>query len=143
MKKGSGRKRSFKLHKVYDVARLRAELEVIKDDVEHKLSFLLSSPHHGKTVPNGDPHTDVTPREDHVPPKLAESLLIAFTTGRHADHMVGDLNERFARDCKKFGRRHAVNEYWKDTLRSLLPQLLRTIARILKWAIVAAVKWYF
>jgi hypothetical protein len=87
---------------------------------------------------------DLTPTkaENRDPPALAKFLL-SFATGRRADHMIGDLNERFARDCKEFGRHHAVRQYWKNARRSLAPLLWRAIVRMLKWAIVAAVKWYF
>jgi hypothetical protein len=76
------------------------------------------------------------------PPKIAELLLTTLLKQSHADAMIGCLNERFARDCERFGRRHAVRRYWKDTQRSLLPLLLRAIAKSVKWAIVGTVKRY-
>jgi hypothetical protein len=78
------------------------------------------------------------------PPKLAEFLLIAFATSRQADHMIGDRNEKFDRECEEFGRDRAVRRYWADTLRSLRPLLVRAIGRALKWGVVvAAVKRFF
>jgi hypothetical protein len=78
------------------------------------------------------------------PPKLAEFLLIAFATTRHAAHAVGDRNEVFARECGEFGRDRAVRRYWADTLRSLRPLLRRAIGKVLKWgAVIAAVRRLF
>jgi hypothetical protein len=78
------------------------------------------------------------------PPKLAEFLLIAFATTRHAAHVVGDRNEVFARECEEFGRDRAVRRYWADTLRSLWPLLRRVIGKALKWgAVIATVRRFF
>ena len=84
---------------------------------------------------------DATARDDRDPPKLAELLLIACSTARHAEATVGDLNEHFARDCKEKGRDRAVRLYWARTLRSLWPLLRRAIGKALKWgAVIATVK---
>jgi hypothetical protein len=80
-------------------------------------------------------------RNNRHPPKLAEFLLIAFAATRHAEAQIGDLNERFADECKKLGRDRAVRLYWARTLRSLWPLLRRAIGKALKWgALIAAVK---
>src|SRR5229473_3743494 len=76
---------------------------------------------------------------DTAPPKFAEFLLTALATARAAEAMIGDLNERFADECQKFGPRRAVRLYWARTLRSLWPLLMRAIARALRRnAVIAA-----
>jgi hypothetical protein len=78
------------------------------------------------------------------PPKMAEFLLTALATTRRAEAMIGDLNERFTDECKKFGRDRAVRLYWARTLRSLGPLLRRAIGKALKWgAVIAAVRRLF
>ena len=78
------------------------------------------------------------------PPKIAEFLLTALATTRHAEAAVGDLNERFTDECEKLGRRRAVRLYWARTLRSLWPLLRRAIGKALKWgAVIAAVRRIF
>jgi hypothetical protein len=77
------------------------------------------------------------------PPMLAEFLLTAVATSSRAEAAVGDLNERFADECQKFGRRRAVRLYWARTLRSLWPLLVRAIGKALKWgAVIATTRWY-
>ena len=71
-------------------------------------------------------------------PGIAEFLLTALATSSHAEAAIGDLNERFAGECKKSGRRRAVRLYWARTLRSLWPLLRRAIGRALKWGVVIA-----
>jgi hypothetical protein len=93
-------------------------------------------------VRNGEPQTDVSAHDS--PPKLAEFLLTALATTRAAEAMIGDLNERFADECKKFGRDRAVRLYWARTLRSLWPLLRRAIGKALKWgAVIAAARRLF
>ncbi len=78
------------------------------------------------------------------PPKIAEFLLTALATSRAAEAMVGDLTERFADECEKFGHQRAVRLYWARTLRSLWPLLRRAIGKALKWgAVIAAVRRLF
>jgi hypothetical protein len=78
------------------------------------------------------------------PPKIAEFLLTALAANRQAEAMTGDLNERFADECEKFGRQRAVRLYWARTLRSLWPLLKRAIGKALKWgAVIAAVRRLF
>jgi hypothetical protein len=72
------------------------------------------------------------------PPKIAEFLLTALATTRHAESAVGDLNERFTTECEKFGRTRAVRLYWARTLRSLWPLFRRAIAKALRWGAVLA-----
>ncbi len=57
---------------------------------------------------------------------------------------MGDLNERFTRDCEKLGGPRAVRLYWARTLRSLWPLLRRASAKVLRWgAVIAAVRRLF
>jgi hypothetical protein len=80
----------------------------------------------------------------HDPPNVAEFLLAALATTRAAEAMIGDLNERFATECKEFGRDRAVWLYWAHTLRSLWPLLKRAVAKAVKWgAVIAAVRRLF
>jgi len=63
----------------------------------------------------------------HVPPRNVEFLLATLAMSRCADAMIGDLNERFARECESFGRDRAVRLFWARTLRSV-PPLVRQAA---------------
>jgi hypothetical protein len=69
---------------------------------------------------------------------MAEFLLTLFATTPRAEAAIGDLNERFADECKKLGRQRALRLYWARTLRSLWPLLRRAIGKMLKWGVVIA-----
>src|SRR5262249_10907529 len=72
------------------------------------------------------------------PPSIAEFLLTALATTRTAEAMIGDLNERFRDERKKFGRSRAIRLYWARALRSLWPLLWRAIGKAVKWGVVIA-----
>jgi hypothetical protein len=75
---------------------------------------------------------------------LVEFLLTILLKPSHVEAMTGDLNERFADECKKYGRDRAVRLYWARTLRSPWPLLRRAIGKALKWgAALAAVRRLF
>jgi hypothetical protein len=50
---------------------------------------------------------------------VAEFLITMLATTRHAEAMIGDLNERFTREYKEFGPDRAVRLCWAHALRSL------------------------
>jgi len=78
------------------------------------------------------------------PPKLAEFLLTALSSPSRGQSIVGDLNERFANECEKLGRRRAIRLYWARTVESLWPLLRRAIGKTLKLgAVIAAVRRLF
>lgn len=77
------------------------------------------------------------------PPKLAEVLLILFP-GSKGDAIVGDLNERYAREYVEYGPERACRRYWAEAARSFTPLLWRTLCRTLKTAaVIDAVRRYF
>lgn len=78
-------------------------------------------------------------------PKWAGVVLTVFAKSPHAaEAAIGCMHERFARDCAKYGVRHATIYCWADTARSLWPLLRRTIGRAVKLAaIISAVKRLF
>jgi hypothetical protein len=78
------------------------------------------------------------------PPGVAEFLLTMLATTRYSEAVVGDLNERFAGECKEIGRDRAVRLYWARTLRSLWPLLRRAIGKAVKWgAVISVVRRFF
>jgi hypothetical protein len=80
-----------------------------------------------------------------VPPAAAEFLLeLAAGSQKEADGLIGDLNERFCRECKELGHRRAKVRYWARTIRSLRPLVVRTVVRAVKLgAVIALVRRYF
>jgi hypothetical protein len=70
------------------------------------------------------------------PPRLAELLLTVFASTKHAEAMIGDLNEQYAGWCKRFGVRQARELYWVRAAQSIGPLLLRWLGKVLKWAAV-------
>ena len=66
------------------------------------------------------------------PGGVVEFLLTALSSSSRDEAQIGDLNERFADDCKKLGCRRAVRLYWARTLRSLAPLLRRAVGKALK-----------
>jgi hypothetical protein len=73
------------------------------------------------------------------PPKFAEFLLTLLATTQRADAMIGDLNERFTRECREFSRASAVRLYWARTLHSLPPLVWRAIGKV----VLAVVERFF
>ncbi len=82
---------------------------------------------------------DFTRQQQSVPPGTAEFLLTMLASTRRADAMIGDLNERFTRERRDFGRDRAVRLYWARTLRSLPFLVWRAIGKV----VVAVVKRFF
>ena len=78
------------------------------------------------------------------PPWLAEFLLTMLLKPSHVDGVTGDLNERFASECRDLGQRRAIWRYWRRAFDSLWPLMRRAIGKALKWgAVIAAVKRLF
>jgi hypothetical protein len=78
------------------------------------------------------------------PPKGAELLFSVLVEPAHAEAALGDLDERFNKECEELGPARAARRYWGRVLRSLLPLLRRAIGRAAKWgAILATVKRIF
>jgi hypothetical protein len=71
-----------------------------------------------------------------TPPAVAEFLLRLCATSKHRESALGDMNERFARDCVNRGFNRARLLYWAEALRSLFPLAGRLLGRALKWAAV-------
>ena len=109
----------------------RAELEMHLLGHRASIRAVLARRHAYNNAQN-----DLVAQDDDVPPKLAEFLLTGLATSRAAEAMIGDLNERFADECKKLGRDRAARLYWARTLRSLWPLLKRAIGKALKWGAV-------
>jgi hypothetical protein len=76
--------------------------------------------------------------EKQLPPSSAEWLLTLLVSRRKADGLLGDLEERFYRNCKNRGPRRARWLYWAETLRSIAPLLWSAAKRIGVVAVVAA-----
>ncbi len=70
------------------------------------------------------------------PPQLADFCLSLCLSGAKAEAVIGDLNEKFHRDCDHFGAERARRMYWGRTLRSLGPLLLRIGSRVIRWGLV-------
>jgi hypothetical protein len=69
---------------------------------------------------------------------IAEVLLTILATTRHAEAMIGNLNERFTGECEEFGRDRSVRVYWARTPRSVGPLLWRTAVKAARWGVVLA-----
>jgi hypothetical protein len=71
------------------------------------------------------------------PPALAEFLLGALSPKRNAEALLGDLEERFTRDCKSVGTERAQSRYWAAAVRTLLPLAWRALKKAGLSALVA------
>jgi hypothetical protein len=79
---------------------------------------------------------DLRALENAEPPHLAEFLLTALAFSRRAEHVIGDLNEQYAREYREFGAKRADRRYWAKALQSLIPLLVRAAGKALKWGAV-------
>jgi hypothetical protein len=71
------------------------------------------------------------------PPTVAEFLLSLLLNKKSGEAAIGDLNERFEEDCRRFGAARARRIYWGRTMRSVWPLVVRLVARAIKWGVVA------
>jgi hypothetical protein len=69
------------------------------------------------------------------PLPVAEFLLGIFVPAKRVEHVAGDMNERFDRDCERYGARRAKRMYWAQVLRSVGPLVVRAIGRVVVEAI--------
>jgi len=70
--------------------------------------------------------------EPRCPPKLAEFLLTLCARKEHQKAALGDLNEKFERNCVQGGRARAIRLYWAEAVQSLLPLFVRAVGRFVK-----------
>ena len=69
----------------------------------------------------GDEPRVVAPSFDQGPPRLAEFFVALFLSKKKRDAVLGDLEERFDKNCEDFGLRRARVRYWAEALNSLGP----------------------
>lgn len=72
------------------------------------------------------------------PPRLAENLFSAFAPKKSADAQLGDLQEIFQENVKRFGLERARRMYWIRISREIGPLLFQKLKRLVKrWGIIA------
>lgn len=65
------------------------------------------------------------------PPRAAEFAIALFTKKReHREACIGDTNEQFQRDLRRYGRDRARMLYWSNAIRSCWPLVRRRLRRI-------------
>jgi hypothetical protein len=65
--------------------------------------------------------------------KIVEFSISILLSPAKADALIGDLSERFVRNCARYGAERARWMYWGQVFRSLGPLLLRAMGRAAKW----------
>jgi hypothetical protein len=81
------------------------------------------------------------PDEDHLffagefvepesPPQFAETLVQSLAPKRTVQHLLGDLQEVFEKNCNRFGEARARRLYWAQVLRAIGPGIWRRIKRL-------------
>jgi hypothetical protein len=74
------------------------------------------------------------------PPSVAEFLAAAIIPKNRRDAILGDLDERFARDCSEFGAKRARLRYWGYVISSAVPLLWSRTKKIRALAYLAATR---
>ena len=84
-----------------------------------------------RTIPDED-HSIFTGEfvDAESPPRFAEMLVQLFAPKRAVQHLLGDLQEIFAKNCAEFGSVRATRLYWAQVLRALGPSIWRRIKRL-------------
>jgi hypothetical protein len=77
------------------------------------------------------------------PPPFAEMIFTALLPRNRHDAMLGDMDERFARDCRMFGVDRARRRYWGHVLRSLRPLVVRGLKKMRAIALLEVARRYF
>jgi hypothetical protein len=75
------------------------------------------------------------------PPGLFDFRVPLLLSEEIADAVLGDLNERFEKDCRRYGEKRARLRYWGRGFQSLWLLLRRFVARAVKWAVLAKMLW--
>lgn len=68
--------------------------------------------------------------EPESPPRFAETLVQLFAPKRTVQHLLGDLQEVFEKNCNRFGKARARRLYWAQVLRAIGPGIWRRIKRL-------------
>jgi hypothetical protein len=64
------------------------------------------------------------------PPSWAEYAVNLFAPAKRREALVGDLEERFAKDCERLGEKRARRKYCIRAIRELGPVLLQWLKKI-------------
>jgi hypothetical protein len=83
-------------------------------------------------LPNGYFRTIITTVPWPPPPAAARWLLELAIGGVREDALIGDINERFTRDCEEVGLLRARLRYWGQVGRSVGPLLLGALRRMMQ-----------
>jgi hypothetical protein len=70
------------------------------------------------------------------PPKFAHFWLMLLLNDAETEGLIGDLNERFCRECGLDPKR-AYRMYWRRAIASFWPLLRRAGARAIRWNALA------
>jgi len=76
-----------------------------------------------------------------MPPVNAEFLFHFLLDRQHSDAIIGDLEERYRKLHKKFGRRRANFWYWTQTVVSLRPIMRAWVKKVVMKPVVGIVTW--
>jgi hypothetical protein len=103
---------------------------------EHRLVKLYSHELDKHFKKMGEEHdSSVEPME---PPWFAELIFRFLAKPKSRDALLGDLEEQFSRNVKRFGYQRACRFYWTDALSSVLPLIVQQLKRIGVWGLLAA-----
>jgi hypothetical protein len=64
------------------------------------------------------------------PPAIAEALISMFSAKRFSESQLGDMQEIFDNNVKRFGPKRAKRLYWYEVVRSVGPILFHWLKRI-------------
>ena len=74
--------------------------------------------------------SEVASSEKLIPPKLAEMFLMLVTRKKSREAIIGDLEQKYARNCADFGVGRARRLYWVETIWTVGPLLLQSAKRL-------------
>jgi hypothetical protein len=65
-----------------------------------------------------------------------------FLNSKRGEAAIGDMRERFARECAELGRPRAERRYWAHSVRTLIPLARRAIGRAIRWGAFVDAFWH-
>lgn len=81
-------------------------------------------------VNQGDLFDDTLEIQQPSPPQLAEALFSMLAPKKTVQHLLGDMQEIFEKNCARFGKARAKRLYWTQVLRAIGPGLWRRVKKL-------------
>jgi hypothetical protein len=117
-----------------EVTGLPSETGARQRMIEHEVNWLLSGLKQDILTTHLSAEFEITTAsewESTSPPMFATWLIVLLAPESSANAQLGDLDDMFQQNVKRFGEKAARRKYWKQVIMSLVPWLKRLVVTVL------------